>query len=83
MEMARALQKASDEARRGALAEARTPELMSEVLQSINGQRLRVFTAVDWFGHFVNQKKKSRAAATAACADDARVHGVSRTSCQA
>ena len=38
MEMARALQKASDEARRGALTEARTRELLSEVLQSVNGE---------------------------------------------
>jgi integrase len=65
MEMARALQKASDEARRGALTEARTRELLSEVLQSVNGEGLTVFTVEQWFGHFVNQKKKSRAAATA------------------
>jgi integrase len=65
MEMARTLQKASDEARRGALTEARTRELLSEVLQSVNGEGLRVFTVVDWFQIFVNQKKKSRAAATA------------------
>jgi integrase len=64
MEMARALQKASDEARRGALTEARTRELLSEVLQSVNGEGLTVFTVEQWFGHFVNQKKKSRAAAT-------------------
>jgi integrase len=64
MEMARALQKASDEARRGALTEARTRELLSEVLQSVNGEGLRVFSVVDWFDHFVKAKKKSRAAAT-------------------
>jgi integrase len=64
MEMARALQKASDEARRGALTEARTRELLSEVLQSVNGEGLHVFTVEQWFEHFVNQKKKSRAAAT-------------------
>jgi hypothetical protein len=64
MEMARALQKASDEARRGALTEARTRELLSEVLQSVNGEGLHVFTVTQWFDHFVNQKKKSRAAAT-------------------
>jgi integrase len=65
LEMARALQKANDEARRGALTEARTRELLSEVLQSVNGEGLRVFTIVDWFDHFVKQKTKSRAAATA------------------
>jgi len=64
MEMARTLQKASDEARRGALTEARTRELLSEVLQSVNGEGLHVFTVEQWFSHFVNQKKKSRAAAT-------------------
>ena len=64
MEMARALQKASDEARRGALTGARTRELLSEVLQSVNGEGLHVFTVTQWFDHFVNQKKKSRAAAT-------------------
>src|SRR6476660_6035169 len=60
MEMARALEKASEEARRGALTEARTRELLSEVLQSVNGEGLRVFPVVDWFDHFVKQKKKSR-----------------------
>jgi integrase len=64
LEMARALQKASDEARRGALTEARTRELLSEVLQSVNGEGLHVFTVEQWFDHFVSQKKKSRSAAT-------------------
>jgi integrase len=65
LEMARALQKASDEGRRGALTEARTRELLSEVLQSVNGEGLQVFSAADWFEHFVKGKKKSRSAATA------------------
>ena len=65
LEMARALQKASDEARRGALTEARTRELLSEVLQSVNGEGLRVFTVEQWFEHFVKQKRKSRADRTA------------------
>src|SRR5260370_24913468 len=64
MEMARELEKASDEAGRGALTEARTRELLSEVLQSVNGEGLQVLTAEQWFGHFVKQKQKSRAAAT-------------------
>jgi integrase len=62
--MARTLQKASDEARRGMLTEARTRELLSEVLQNVNGEGLRVFTTADWFRHFVNQKQKSRATGT-------------------
>ena len=64
LEMARALQKASDEARRGALTEARTRELLSEVLQAVNGEGLRVFTVEQWFAHFVAQKKKSRSVKT-------------------
>jgi integrase len=64
LEMARTLQKAADEARRGALTEARTRELLSEVLQSVNGEGLQIFSAEQWFDHFVKQKQKSRAAAT-------------------
>jgi integrase len=64
MEMARALEKACEEARRGALTEARTRELLSEVLQSVNGEGLRVFPVEQWFDHFVKGKKKSRAVAT-------------------
>jgi integrase len=66
LEMARTLQKAANEARRGALTEARTRELLSEVLQSVNGEGLRVFTVKQWLGHFVKQKKKSRSDKTAA-----------------
>jgi integrase len=66
LEMARQLQKASDEARRGVLTEARTRELLSEVLESVNGERLRVFTLKQWLDHFVKQKKKSRSDQTAA-----------------
>jgi len=35
--------------RRGALTEARTRELLSEVLQSVNGEGLHVFTLEQWF----------------------------------
>src|SRR5260370_17223773 len=59
MEMARTLQKASDEARRGALTEARTRELLSEVLQSVNGEGLTVFTAEHRFDPFVQHQKKA------------------------
>jgi integrase len=65
LEMARTLEKASAEARRGALTEARTRDLLSEILQSVNGDGLRVFTVEQWFAHFVSQKAKSRSAATA------------------
>jgi integrase len=66
LEIARALEKASVEARRGALTEARTRELLSEVLQAVNGEGLHVFTTAEWFAHFVAQKKKSRSAKTGA-----------------
>jgi integrase len=66
LEMARALQKACDEARRGTLTEVRARELLSEVLQSVNSEGLRVFTVAEWLDHFVKQKKKSRSAKTAA-----------------
>jgi integrase len=60
LEMARTLQKAADEARRGALTEARARELLSEILESINGEGLRVFSVAEWFDHFVKGKRKSR-----------------------
>ena len=66
LEVAHRLQKASDEARRGVLTEARTRELLSEVLQSVNGEGLRVFTLEQWLEHFVKQKRKSRSDKTAA-----------------
>jgi integrase len=67
LEVARALQKASDEARRGTLTEARTRELLSEVLQSVNGgEGLRVFSVADWLEHFLKGKRKSHSERTAA-----------------
>src|ERR1700756_5142605 len=66
LEMARTLQKAADEARRGALTEARARELLSEILESINGEGLRVFSVAEWFDHFVKGKRKSRSDRTAA-----------------
>lgn len=65
LEMARTLQKASDEARHGKATEARMRELLSEVLQSVNGEGLQVFTVNDWFDHFVKGKRKSRSLKTA------------------
>src|SRR5260370_33845110 len=65
LEMARALQRAADDARRGALTEARARELLSEMLQSVNGgEGLRVFTVAQWLDLFVKGNRKSRSAAT-------------------
>ena len=61
LEMAHTLEKAHSEARRHALTEARARELLSEVLETLTGESLRVFTVTQWFDQFVNQKKKSRA----------------------
>ena len=64
--MARTLEKACKEALGKTLTEARARDLLSEVLQSLNGEALRVFTVSEWFDHFVKQKRKSRADKTAA-----------------
>lgn len=65
LEIARTLDKASREARQRTLTEARTRELLSEVLQAVNGGGLRVFTVAEWLDHFVAQKRKSRSDKTA------------------
>ena len=64
LEVARTWEKASEEARQLRLTEARAREVISELMRSVGGESLTVFTVEQWFGHFVNQKKKSRAAAT-------------------
>jgi integrase len=64
MEMARTWEKASEEARGLRLTEARAREVISELMQSVGGESLTVFTVEQWLEHFVKQKKKSRAAAT-------------------
>lgn len=67
LEMARGFEKAGREAREKRLTEARTREILSEILESVNGgQGLRIFTVADWLQHFVGQKQKSRAGKTAA-----------------
>jgi integrase len=67
LEMARGFEKASREAREKRLTEARAREILSEILESVNGgDGLRVFTVAEWFDHFVKQKQKSRADKTAA-----------------
>ena len=64
LEVARTLERASSEARSRSLTESRVRDLLSEVLQSINGEGLHVFTLEAWFDHFVKGKQKSSAAAT-------------------
>jgi integrase len=64
LEMARTWEKASLEARQLRLTEARAREVISELMRSVGGESLTVFTITEWLDHFVNQKKKSRAAAT-------------------
>lgn len=65
LEMAHALQRAAGEAARGVLTEVRARDLLSEILQSVSGEALRMFTVTQWFEHFVAQKRKSRADKTA------------------
>jgi Phage integrase SAM-like domain len=65
LEVAHTLARAAAEARRGSLTEARTRDLLGEILQSVNGEGLRTFTVAQWFDHFVRQKQKSRADKTA------------------
>jgi integrase len=72
LEMAYALHKAGREAKAKRLTEARTRDLLSEILESVNGVGLRVFTVAQWFDHFVKQKQKSRADKTAAAHEQVR-----------
>jgi integrase len=64
--MADALQQAEDMAKKRALTEARTRELLSDVLKRTSGRELRSYTVAEWFDHCVKQKRKSRADKTAA-----------------
>ena len=63
-EMAQTWERASKEARQMRLTEARAREVMSELMQSIGGEGLRVFTVRQWFEHFVGGKMDSKAAKT-------------------
>src|SRR5262245_33607830 len=65
LEMAHALQRAANEARRDVLTEVRARNLVGEILQSVSGEGLRSFTVAGWFDLVVQQKQKSRAAQTA------------------
>jgi hypothetical protein len=66
LEMARGLEKAAKEARGKRLTEARARDLVSQILEGVNGgEGLRIFTVRQWFGDFVKRKYKSRADKTA------------------
>ena len=57
LQMTLGWEKAAKEAREKRLNEARTREILSEILESVNGgEGLRVFTVEDWFDYFVKQK---------------------------
>lgn len=47
------------------LTALRTRELLSEVLQRVSGEKLRVFTVRQWLEQFAKQKRKSRSQKTA------------------
>src|SRR5260370_28226590 len=64
LKMARAWEKASEEATQLRLTEVRGGEVISELMQSVGGESLTVFAVEQWFDHFVKGKKKSRAVAT-------------------
>ena len=65
MEMARTWEKASAEARQLRLTEARAREVISELMQSVGGDSLTVFTVEQWLADFVKGKRKSRSEKTA------------------
>jgi integrase len=65
LEMARTWEKASAEARQLRLTEARAREVISELMQSVGGESLTVFTVEAWLEHFVKGKRKSRSEKTA------------------
>jgi integrase len=62
--VARTWEKASEEAAQLRLTEVRAREVISELMRSVGGESLRVFTVEQWFEHFVKGKKKSRAVGT-------------------
>jgi integrase len=66
LEVARTLDKAYAEARRRTLTEARVREMLSDVLQTVSGHELRVFTVAEWFTHFSRQKAKTQGGRAAA-----------------
>jgi integrase len=66
VEICRALERAEALARERALTEITTREILSEVLERVTGEGLRVFTVKQWLKHCVDLKKKSRSGKTAA-----------------
>ena len=66
VEICRALERVEMLARERALTEIRTREILSEVLERVTGDGLRVFTTRQWLQHCLQQKKKSRSGKTAA-----------------
>ena len=65
LKMAHTWQKASEEARQLRLTEARAREVISELMRSVGGESLTVFTVAEWFEQFVKGKRKSRSDRTA------------------
>jgi integrase len=65
LEIAAALQRAENMAEDRTLTEVRVRELLSETLQRVSGEGLRVFTVHQWLKHFVKGKRKSRTEKTA------------------
>lgn len=65
LKIAETLQTAWDEVKKQKLTQTRARVLLSEVLQHISGESLRVFTAKQWFAHIAKQKRKSKAEKTA------------------
>jgi integrase len=63
--IADALQNAENMAAERTLTAVRTRELLSEVLQRVSGEKLRVFTVRQWLEQFAKQKRKSRSHKTA------------------
>ena len=63
--IADALQSAENMAAERTLTAVRTRQLLSEVLQRVSGEKLRVFSVREWFEQFTKKKCKSRSQKTA------------------
>jgi integrase len=64
LEVCLALDRAESMARQGTFTEARARELVGEVLQRTSGESLSYFTVEEWFRHWVETKKESKAGRT-------------------
>jgi hypothetical protein len=58
------MERAIHDASRHTLVESRTRDLLNELMVSIGGTAIKVWTVREWFEHFVSQKQASRAAKT-------------------